>query len=140
MRQLNVEPKAELLARSNFGSDSSSSCEKMREALALIREMDPDLEIDGEMHGDCALDEDLRRRILPHTTLTGSANLLICPSVDAANISYNLRKTESGCHVSIGPFVLGANAPAAVLTSRSSVRRIINMTALTVVDANKANQ
>src|SRR5699024_5994531 len=79
MRQLNVEPKAALLSRSNFGSDSSSSAAKMREALALIREMDPDLEIDGEMHGDCALDEDLRRRILPHTTLTGSANLLICP-------------------------------------------------------------
>ncbi|HLS17501.1 MAG TPA: NADP-dependent malic enzyme [Paenalcaligenes sp.] len=140
MRQLNVEPKAALLSRSNFGSDSSSSGEKMREALALIREMDPDLEIDGEMHGDCALDEDLRRRILPHTTLTGSANLLICPSVDAANISYNLLKTESGGHVAIGPFLLGANAPAAVLTSSSSVRRIINMTALTVVDANKANQ
>src|SRR5690625_7294260 len=140
MRQLNVEPKAALLSRSYFGSYSSNSGQKMREALTLIREMDPDLEIDGEMHGDCALVADLRRRILPHTTLTGSANLLICPSVDAANTSSILLKTESGGHVAIGPFLLGANAPAAVLTSSSSVRRIINMTALTVVDANKANQ
>ena len=140
MQQLNIEPKAALLSRSNFGSDSAHSGQKMREALALIRDMAPDLEIDGEMHGDCALDEDLRRRILPQTTLSGAANLLICPNVDAANISYNLLKTESGGHVAIGPFLLGANAPASILTSSSSVRRIINMTALTVVDANLAKR
>ena len=86
MKSLNIEPKAALLSRSNFGTGSSSSGEKMREALALVRELDPNLEIDGEMHGDCALDEKLRQRILPNTTLTGSANLLICPNVDAGNL------------------------------------------------------
>lgn len=136
MRSLNIEPKAALLSRSNFGTGSSSSGEKMRNALALVRELDPSLEIDGEMHGDCALDEKLRQRILPNTTLSGSANLLICPNVDAANISYNLLKTDNGGSVAIGPFLLGVNAPVSILTSSSSVRRIINMTALTVVDAN----
>ncbi|HLS43253.1 MAG TPA: NADP-dependent malic enzyme [Paenalcaligenes sp.] len=136
MRSLNIEPKAALLSRSNFGTGSSSSGEKMREALALVREIDPELEVDGEMHGDCALDEKLRQRILPHTTLKGSANLLICPNVDAGNIAYNLLKTDNGGNVAIGPFLLGVNAPVNIMTSSSSVRRIINMTALTVVDAN----
>jgi malate dehydrogenase (oxaloacetate-decarboxylating)(NADP+) len=137
MRRLNIEPKVALLSRSNFGTGSSSSGEKMREALALVRERDPGLEIDGEMHGDCALDPALRERILPSTTLHGEANLLICPSVDAGNIAYNLLKTAAGGNVAVGPFLLGANAPVHILTSSSTVRRIVNMTALTVVDANK---
>ncbi len=137
MRRLNIEPKAALLSRSNFGTGSSSSGEKMRQALALVRERDPSLEIDGEMHGDCALDPALRERILPSTTLHGEANLLICPSVDAGNIAYNLLKTAAGGNVAVGPFLLGANAPVHILTSSSTVRRIVNMTALTVVDANK---
>ena len=136
MRRLNLEPKAALLSRSNFGTGSSSSGEKMKEALALVREADPTLEIDGEMHGDCALDENLRRRILPTTTLSGSANLLVCPSVDAGNIAYNLLKTAAGGNVAVGPFLLGANAPVHILTSSSTVRRIVNMAALTVFDAN----
>ncbi|MCQ9617151.1 NADP-dependent malic enzyme [Paenalcaligenes niemegkensis] len=136
MKALNIEPKAALLSRSNFGTGSSSSGEKMREALSIIREVAPELEVDGEMHGDCALDEKLRHRILPNTTLKGSANLLICPNVDAGNISYNLLKTDAGGSVAIGPFLLGVNAPVSIMTSSSSVRRIINMTALTVVDAN----
>lgn len=136
MLELNIEPKAALLSRSNFGSGTSSSGEKMRAALAIVREQAPELEIDGEMHGDCALDENLRKRILPTTTLSGSANLLVCPNVDAANIAYNLLKTDAGGSVAVGPFLLGVNAPVNILTSSSSVRRIINMTALTVVDAN----
>ena len=109
---------------------------KMKEALQLVRQFDPTLEIDGEMHGDCALDEALRKRILPSTTLTGEANLLICPNVDAGNIAYNLLKTAAGGNVAVGPFLLGANAPVHILTSSSTVRRIVNMAALTVLDAN----
>ncbi|GAB2916557.1 NADP-dependent malic enzyme [Paralcaligenes sp. KSB-10] len=136
MRRLNVEPKVALLSRSNFGSGSSASGKKMREALELIRERAPELEIDGEMHGDCALDEALRQRILPSTTLKGEANLLVCPNVDSGNIAYNLLKTAAGGNVAVGPFLLGVNAPVHILTSSSTVRRIVNMTALTVVDAN----
>ncbi|OWT61843.1 NADP-dependent malic enzyme [Candidimonas nitroreducens] len=136
MRRLNVEPKVALLSRSNFGSGSSASGAKMRQALELIRAQAPELEIDGEMHGDCALNEALRLRILPSTTLKGDANLLVCPNVDSGNIAYNLLKTTAGGNVAVGPFLLGANAPVHILTSSSTVRRIINMTALTVVDAN----
>jgi malate dehydrogenase (oxaloacetate-decarboxylating)(NADP+) len=136
MRRLDIVPKAALLSRSNFGTGSSASGSKMREALEIIRREAPDLEVDGEMHGDCALDENLRKRILPNTTLTGEANLLICPSVDAGNIAYNLLKTAAGGNVAVGPFLLGANAPVHILTSSSTVRRIVNMAALTVVDAN----
>jgi len=136
MRRLNIEPKAALLSRSNFGTGSSASGAKMRDALAIVREQDPTLEVDGEMHGDCALDEALRQRILPSSTLKGSANLLICPNVDAGNIAYNLLKTAAGGNVAVGPFLLGANAPVHIVTSSSTVRRIVNMAALTVVDAN----
>ena len=136
MRRLNVVPKVALLSRSNFGSGNSPSAIKMRKALALIREQAPDLEIDGEMHGDCAMDGNLRQRILPSTTLTGEANLLVCPNVDSGNIAYNLLKTAAGGNVAVGPFLLGANAPVHILTSSATVRRIINMTALAVVDAN----
>ncbi|HEX7384498.1 MAG TPA: NADP-dependent malic enzyme [Burkholderiaceae bacterium] len=137
LRELDIEPKVALLSRSNFGTDSSSSAPKMRAALRLIRERDPQLEVDGEMHGDCALDPSLRERILPSTTLHGEANLLICPNVDAGNIAYNLLKTAAGGNVAVGPFLLGATAPVNILTSSSTVRRIVNMTALTVVDANR---
>jgi malate dehydrogenase (oxaloacetate-decarboxylating)(NADP+) len=125
-----------LLSRSNFGSGSSESAQKMRRAMALIREQAPDLEIDGEMHGDCALDETLRLKILPSSTLKGSANLLVCPNVDAGNIAYNLLKTAAGGNVAVGPFLLGVNAPIHILTSSATVRRIVNMTAITVVHAN----
>ena len=108
----------------------------MRRALDIVRERNPVLEVDGEMHGDCALDESLRERILPSTTLKGAANLLICPNVDSGNIAYNLLKTAAGGNVAIGPFLLGANAPVHILTSSSTVRRIVNMAAMTVVDAN----
>jgi malate dehydrogenase (oxaloacetate-decarboxylating)(NADP+) len=136
MRRLNLVPKVALLSRSNFGSGSSASGTKMQQALALIREQAPELEVDGEMHGDCALDETLRLKILPSSTLKGSANLLVCPNVDSGNIAYNLLKTVSGGSVAIGPFLLGANAPVHILTTSATVRRIVNMTALTVVEAN----
>ena len=136
MRRLHIEPKVALLSRSNFGTGSSSSGSKMQETLAIVRDLEPGLEIDGEMHGDCALDEALRKRIMPSTTLQGEANLLICPNVDSGNIAYNLLKTAAGGNVAVGPFLLGVNAPIHILTSSSTVRRIVNMAALTVVDAN----
>jgi malate dehydrogenase (oxaloacetate-decarboxylating)(NADP+) len=137
MEWLNLQPKVALLSRSNFGSGSSASGTKMREVLKLVTEQAPDLEIDGEMHGDCALDEGLRQRILPHSRLQGSANLLVCPNVDSGNIAYNLLKTGAGSNVAVGPFLLGVNAPVNILTSSSTVRRIINMAALTVLQANR---
>ncbi|MDH0736416.1 NADP-dependent malic enzyme [Achromobacter spanius] len=137
MARMNLAPKVALLSRSNFGSGSSASGAKMRQALELVREAAPELEIDGEMHGDCALDEALRMRILPSSTLKGEANLLVCPNVDSGNIAYNLLKTAAGGNVAVGPILLGANAPVHILTSSSTVRRIINMTAMTVLDANR---
>ena len=137
MERLDLVPKVALLSRSNFGSGASSSGEKMRYALKLVRERAPGLEIDGEMHGDCALDESMRARLLPNSPLQGSANLLVCPNVDAGNIAYNLLKTEAGHNVAVGPFLLGVNAPVHILTSSASIRRIVNMAALTVLDANR---
>ena len=137
MRRLDLEPKVALLSRSNFGSDSSASGKKMRQALELIRAAAPELEVDGEMHGDCALDAALRQRLLPSSPLQGSANLLVCPNVDAGNIAYNLLKTAAGSNVAVGPFLLGTRAPVHILTSSSTVRRIVNMTALTIIDANR---
>ncbi|WKU19168.1 NADP-dependent malic enzyme [Advenella alkanexedens] len=136
MRHLQIEPKVALLSSSNFGTDNPMSGSKMREALDIIREQEPGLEIDGEMHADAALDEDVRKRLLPSSTLSGSANLLICPNLDAGNIAYNLLKTCAGGNVAVGPFLLGVNAPIHILTASSTVRRIVNMAALTVVDAN----
>ena len=128
-----------ILARSKVCAAALSGA-KMSKALELIREQAPDLEVDGEMHGDAALDETLRKRIMPWTTLKGSANLLVCPGMDSANIAYNLLKTAAGGNIAIGPFLLGVNAPIHILTSSSTVRRIVNMTALTVVEANLARQ
>ncbi|WP_353191295.1 NADP-dependent malic enzyme [Pandoraea pnomenusa] len=137
MSWLNLNPKVALLSRSNFGSGSAASGTKMRRVLEMVSAQAPELEIDGEMHGDCALDEALRSRILPHSRLKGAANLLVCPNVDSGNIAYNLLKTGAGSNVAVGPFLLGVGAPVNVLTSSSTVRRIINMTALTVIQANR---
>ncbi|MFJ1300301.1 NADP-dependent malic enzyme [Pseudomonadota bacterium AL_CKDN230030165-1A_HGKHYDSX7] len=137
MRCLNLAPKVALLSRSNFGSGSSASGAKMRAALDIVRDQAPELEVDGEMHGDCALDEGLRSRILPSSSLKGAANLLVCPNVDSGNIAYNLLKTAAGGNVAVGPFLLGANGAAHILTSSATVRRIVNMAALTVIDANR---
>ncbi|MDE0853661.1 MAG: phosphate acyltransferase, partial [Nevskia sp.] len=133
-----LEPKVALLSHSNFGSSNAPSALKMRQTLALLRERMPQLEVDGEMHGDCALDEAARHTILPDSTLRGSANLLVCPNLDSANIAYNLLKSAAGHNVAIGPILLGCAAPVHILTPSATVRRIVNMTAVTVVEANRA--
>ena len=138
MLRFGVSPKAALLSHSNFGSSNLPSAIKMREALALIQAKAPWLDVDGEMHGDAALDADYRRELMPRSTLVGEANLLVLPNIDAANISYNLLKTAAGGGIAIGPVLLGAAKPAHILTPSATVRRIVNMTALTVADANAA--
>ena len=138
MLRFGVQPKAALLSHSNFGSSNQPSAVKMREALALIQAKAPWLDVDGEMHGDAALDADYRRELMPRSALVGEANLLVLPNIDAANISYNLLKTAAGGGIAIGPVLLGAAKPAHILTPSATVRRIVNMTALTVADANAA--
>jgi malate dehydrogenase (oxaloacetate-decarboxylating)(NADP+) len=110
----------------------------MREALAQIQQAAPWLEVDGEMHGDAALDAAYRAELMPRSSLKGEANLLVLPNIDAANISYNLLKTAAGGGIAIGPVLLGAAKPVHILTPSATVRRIVNMTALTVADANAA--
>jgi malate dehydrogenase (oxaloacetate-decarboxylating)(NADP+) len=136
MMRFGQRPKAALLSHSNFGSSNQPSAVKMREALALIQAQAPWLEIDGEMHGDTALDEAYRLQLMPRTTLTGEANLLVCPNIDAANIAYNLLKVAAGNNIALGPVLLGAAKPVTILTPSATVRRIVNMTAMTVADAN----
>src|ERR1700675_4972810 len=131
-------PKVALLSHSNFGSSDAPSALKMRRTLSLLQQCRPTLEVDGEMHGDCALDEAARKAILPGSTLQGSANLLVCPNLDSANIAYNLLKSAAGHNVAIGPILLGCAAPAHILTPAATVRRIVNMTAVTVVEASRA--
>ncbi|MGE5339057.1 MAG: NADP-dependent malic enzyme [Gemmatimonadota bacterium] len=138
LRRLGITPRAALLSHSNFGSSRAQSAEKVRRALPLVRARMPDLAVDGEMHADCALDESIRRSIMPYSTLQGDANLLVCPDIDAANIAYNLLKTAAGNNVAIGPILLGAARPVHILTASATVRRIVNMTALAVLDANSA--
>ena len=135
IRRFGIEPKAALLSHSNFGTSDSVSAVKMRRTLALLREQAPWLEADGEMHGDLALDPVARAKLMPHSTLHGEANLLVLPNIDAANIAYNLLKVAAGGGIAIGPVLLGADKPVHVLTPSATVRRIVNMTALTVADA-----
>ena len=138
MMRFGIKPKAALLSHSNFGSSNLPSALKMRLTLELLKTKAPWLEVDGEMHGDMALDADTRAFIMPNSTLTGEANLLVLPNIDAANIAYNLLKTAAGGNIAIGPVLLGANKPMHILTASATVRRIVNMTALTVADANAA--
>ena len=136
MLRFGVQPKAALLSHSNFGSSDLPSAVKMRRTLALLRDQAPWLEVDGEMHGDMALDGSARQQLMPSSTLSGDANLLVLPNIDAANIAYNLLKTAAGGGIAIGPVLLGAAKPVHVLTPSATVRRIVNLTALTVADAN----
>jgi malate dehydrogenase (oxaloacetate-decarboxylating)(NADP+) len=136
MMRFGFKPKAALLSHSSFGSSNEPSAVKMRQTLALLKVKAPWLEVDGEMHGDVALDGDARKVLMPHSTLSGDANLLVLPNIDAANISYNLLKTAAGGNIAIGPVLLGASKPVHILTASTTVRRIVNMTALTVADAN----
>jgi len=138
MVRFGLKPKAALLSHSNFGSSNQPSAVKMRQVLDLLRVRAPWLEVDGEMHGDVALDGAARKQLMPNSTLVGDANLLVLPNIDAANIAYNLLKTAAGGNIAIGPVLLGAAKPVHILTASTTVRRIVNMTALTVADANAA--
>jgi malate dehydrogenase (oxaloacetate-decarboxylating)(NADP+) len=136
VRRFGITPKVALLSASNFGSAQIASSRKMQRALELIRGLAPALEIDGEMHGDAALSEEIRLRVFPRTRLRGEANLLVMPTLDAANIAFNLLKTAAGGGVTIGPMLLGTARPVHILTPSATVRRIVNMTALVVADVN----
>jgi malate dehydrogenase (oxaloacetate-decarboxylating)(NADP+) len=136
MKRFGIRPKVALLSHSNFGTSNEPSALKMRDTLALLQKNAPWLEVDGEMHGDIALDGDARAIQMPNGTLHGDANLLVLPNIDAANISYNLLKTAAGGNIAVGPVLLGAAKPVHILTPSATVRRIVNMTALTVADAN----
>ncbi|RPI47758.1 MAG: NADP-dependent malic enzyme, partial [Betaproteobacteria bacterium] len=135
VRRFGLVPKVALLSHSNFGSLDTPSAAKMRMALEILRRSAPELEVEGEMHGDAALDATLRTRLFPNSRLTGEANLLIMPTLDAANIAFNLLKTATGDGITVGPILLGAACPVHILTPSATVRRILNMTALSVVEA-----
>jgi malate dehydrogenase (oxaloacetate-decarboxylating)(NADP+) len=130
IERFGIVPKIALLSSSNFGSSRTASSQRMAAARKLIAERAPQLEVDGEMHGDAALSEIVRKQSFPGTTLTGEANLLLMPNVEAANIAYNLLKMVGGEGVTVGPFLLGAAKPVHILTPAATVRRIINMTAV----------
>jgi malate dehydrogenase (oxaloacetate-decarboxylating)(NADP+) len=135
LERFGIAPRVALLSHSNFGTSNSESAKKMRDALALVQQKAPGLEVDGEMHGDAALDSKLRAKIMPQSTLKGDANLVVMPNIDAANIAYNLLKTAAGNGIAVGPVLLGCARPVHILTPSATVRRIVNMTALCVVDA-----
>jgi len=135
IRRFGMTPRVALLSHSSFGSSSAPSAVKMREALALIGRQAPMLEVEGEMHGDAALSEAIRMQVFPDSRLKGDANLLVMPTLDAANIAFNLLKTAAGDGITVGPILLGAARAAHILTPSATVRRIVNMTALTAVDA-----
>ncbi len=134
LKLFGIEPKVALLSHSNFGSHDNASAAKMRQAYQLIRARAPKLEVDGEMQADTAWSEPLRQRIFPHTTLGGRANLFVLPNLDAANIVYNMVRVMSD-GVAIGPILMGVDKSAHILTPASTVRRVVNMTAIAAVDA-----
>jgi len=136
MVRFGLQPNVALLSHSNFGSSNLPSAVKMRRTLEILRVEAPWLDVDGEMHGDLALDGAARKHLMPNSTLVGNANLLVLPNIDAANIAYNLLKTAAGGNIAIGPVLLGAASPVHILTASTTVRRIVNMTALAVADAN----
>jgi malate dehydrogenase (oxaloacetate-decarboxylating)(NADP+) len=135
IRNFGIQPKVALLSHSTFGTQDTPTSIKMREVLAMLHQRAPELEVEGEMHGDAALDEQIRLAAFPNSKLKGQANLLIMPTLDAANISFNLLKVAAGDNLTVGPILLGAAKPVHILTPTATVRRIVNMTALTVVDA-----
>jgi malate dehydrogenase (oxaloacetate-decarboxylating)(NADP+) len=138
VRRFGLPPKVAFLSHSNYGTSSRGSARKMRLARDLFAQMAPDIECDGEMHGDSALSEEVRRIALPETTLTGEANLLVCPNLDSAHILYNVLKMTGANGITVGPILLGASGSAHVLTPSSTVRRVVNMTALAVANATTA--
>jgi malate dehydrogenase (oxaloacetate-decarboxylating)(NADP+) len=134
IRRFGLPPKVAFLSHSNFGSSSRGSAKKMRLARDLFTQLAPDVECDGEMHGDAALSSDIRRNALPETSLSGDANLLMCPNLDSAHILYNVLKMTGAHGVTVGPILLGAASSAHVLTPSATVRRVVNMTALAVAN------
>jgi len=132
VRRFGIVPKVALLSHSSFGSFDNASASKMKRAHALLQQMAPTLEMDGEMHGDAAMSEKLRLQVFPDSRLKGEANLLIMPNLDAANIAFNLLKMIAGDGITIGPVLLGAAKSIHILTSTATVRRIVNMSALAV--------
>jgi len=138
LRRFGIEPNVALLSHSNFGSSQSASARKMRRACEILHEMCPDMNVDGEMHGDAALSAEIRDKMHPDSRLKGDANLLVMPNLDAANISFNLMKMANGDGVSVGPILLGAAKAVQILTPSATVRRLVNITALAVVDAKES--
>jgi malate dehydrogenase (oxaloacetate-decarboxylating)(NADP+) len=134
VRRFGLPPKIALLSHSDFGSfESASSC-KMRDALAILRDSHPELEVEGEMNGDTALSPAIRERVFPGSRLKGEANVLIMPNLDAANIAYQMTKVLADA-LAVGPILVGAACPAHILTSSVTARGVINMTALAVAEA-----
>jgi malate dehydrogenase (oxaloacetate-decarboxylating)(NADP+) len=140
LRRFGLVPKVALLSHSSFGSYDTPSARKMQQALQVLRQRAPEIEVEGEMHGDAALSAEVRGHVFPNARLKGEANLLIMPTLDAANIAFNLLKQAAGDGVTIGPILLGSKAPVNILTPTATVRRIVNMTAVTVVDAATAQR
>ena len=138
VRRFGFPPKVAFLSHSVFGSSQRASARRMRAARDLFVQRCPDIECDGEMQGDAALSESVRRSHLPDSTLSGAANLLVLPNIDAANILFNVLKMTGGHGVTVGPMLLGVNLPAHILAPSATVRRIVNMTALAVADAAEA--
>jgi malate dehydrogenase (oxaloacetate-decarboxylating)(NADP+) len=139
LRRFGLPPKVAFLSHGIFGSSPRASARRMRAARDLFVQRAPDIECDGEMHGDAALSETIRRGYLPDTTLTGSANLLVLPNLDAANILFNVLKMTGGHGVTVGPMLLGAAKPAHILTPSATVRRVVNMTALAVAEVGEGS-
>lgn len=140
VQRFGVEPHVALLSHSNFGSEDTPSAQKMRAALAMLRGLGLDFEVEGEMHGDAALSKELLDRGFPGAGLSADANLLVMPTLDAANITFNVLKMAAGNGITIGPMLLGAAKPIGILTPTATVRRIVNMTALGVVDAGASDE
>lgn len=134
LKLFGIEPKVALLSHSNFGSHDTPGAQKMRKVRELLRQRMPKLEMDGEMQGDTAWDEVLRKRMMPNTTLSGRANLFVLPNIDAANITYNMVRVMTD-GVAIGPILMGISKPVHILTSSATPRRVVNMTAIAAVDA-----
>ncbi len=139
MKLFGIVPKVALVCHSNFGSSEASSAKKMREALQLILKRAPRLEVEGEMHVDAALKTEIRERLFPDSRLTGAANLLVMPNLDAANAAYNLTRVMTD-GIGIGPILMGMAKPVHVLTTSATVRRVVNMTAIAAVEAQLREQ
>ena len=134
MRRFGITPKVALISHSNFGNADDPAAEKMRDAVRLLRARAPDLELEGEMHADAAISEEIRARVFPNALLKGAANLLILPNIDAANAAFNLAKVLAE-GLPVGPMLLGVRQPAHIVTPSVTSRGLVNMTALAVVDA-----